>query len=75
MGLRKINTISIKQANRVMYLYAMAYNLKKYLKFTHKKVKSGLGNRLLSGFYKITSYKGFCFDMNVFKIGFHYEMI
>ena len=75
MGLRKINTIGIKQANKVMHLSAMAYNLKKYLKFTHKKVKSGVGNRFLSGFYKITSYKGFCFDINVFKIRFHYEMI
>ena len=50
MGLRKINTIGIKQANKVMHLSAMAYNLKKYLKFTHKKVKSGVGNRLLSEF-------------------------
>ncbi|WP_248723305.1 transposase [Seonamhaeicola sp. ML3] len=34
MGLRKINTIGIAQANKVMHLSAMAYNLKKYLKFT-----------------------------------------
>ena len=40
MGLRKINTIDIKQANKVMHLSAMAYNLKKYLKFIDKKVKS-----------------------------------
>ncbi|MCK0132562.1 transposase, partial [Flavobacteriaceae bacterium F08102] len=31
MGLRKINTIGIKQANKVMHLSAIAYNLKKYL--------------------------------------------
>lgn len=30
MGLRKINTIRIKQADKVMQLSAMAYNLKKY---------------------------------------------
>ncbi|MEC3908896.1 transposase [Tamlana sp. 2201CG12-4] len=40
MGLRKINTIGIAQANKVMHLSAMAYNLKKYLKFTAKTVKS-----------------------------------
>ncbi|WP_457749599.1 IS1182 family transposase [Sulfurimonas sp.] len=40
MGLRKINTIGIKQANKVMQMAAIAYNLKKYLKFIEKKVKS-----------------------------------
>lgn len=40
MGLRKINTIGIQQANKVMQLSAMAYNLKKYLKFISKTVKS-----------------------------------
>lgn len=40
MGLRKINTIGIDQANKVMHLSAMAYNLKKYLKFISKTVKS-----------------------------------
>ncbi len=39
-GLRKINTIGIQQANKVMHLAATAYNLKKYLKFTSKTVKS-----------------------------------
>jgi len=40
MGLRKINTIGIKQANKVMHMVAIAYNLKKYLKFISKTVKS-----------------------------------
>ena len=40
MGLRKINTIGIEQANKVMHLSAIAYNLKKYLKFITKTVKS-----------------------------------
>lgn len=40
MGLRKINTLGIKQANKVMHLSAMAYNLKKYLKFIGKKARS-----------------------------------
>ncbi|WP_251805279.1 transposase, partial [Antarcticibacterium sp. W02-3] len=43
MGLRKINTIGIRQANKCMHLAAIAYNLKKYLKFTTKRVKSGAG--------------------------------
>ena len=42
MGLRKINTIGIEQANKVMHLSAIAYNLKKYLKFTAKTVKSDI---------------------------------
>lgn len=41
MGMRKINTIGIKQANKVMHLSAIAYNLKKYLKFEEKRSKSG----------------------------------
>ncbi|NCP60994.1 MAG: transposase [Flavobacteriales bacterium] len=40
MGLRKINTIGIRQANKVMHLSTMAYNLKKYLKFISKTVES-----------------------------------
>jgi len=41
MGLRKVNTIGIRQANKCMHLAAIAYNLKKYLKFTTKKVRAG----------------------------------
>ncbi|GAA5024648.1 hypothetical protein GCM10011506_08410 [Marivirga lumbricoides] len=36
MGLRKVNTLGIKQANKVMMMAAVAYNIKKYLKFTKK---------------------------------------
>ena len=68
MGLRKINTIGIEQANKVMHLSAIAYNLKKYLKFTHKRVKSGVGMGLLSVFYKITFDKRFYLDVSVLKI-------
>ena len=39
MGLRKINTIGIRQANKVMHMAAIGYNLKKYLKFILKNVK------------------------------------
>jgi transposase len=44
MGLRKVNTIGIKQANKCMHLSAIAYNLKKYLKFIGKSSKSGAGS-------------------------------
>ncbi|WP_236551540.1 transposase [Tenacibaculum maritimum] len=40
MGLRKINTVGFIQANKVMHMAAIAYNLKKYLNFITKKVQS-----------------------------------
>jgi hypothetical protein len=43
MGLRKINTIGLKQANKVMHLAATAYNLKKLLKFITTKAEPGVG--------------------------------
>src|SRR5690606_29865205 len=41
MGLGKVNTLGLKQANKCMQLSAIAYNLKKYLKFIEKNSKSG----------------------------------
>tara|TARA_R110002050_G_scaffold260855_1_gene400724 strand:+ start:558 stop:836 length:279 start_codon:yes stop_codon:yes gene_type:complete len=41
MGLRKINTIGIRQANKVMHLSAIAHNLMKYLEFIEKRSKNG----------------------------------
>ena len=38
LGMRKMNTIGIRQANKKMLMAAVAYNLKKYLKFEHKTV-------------------------------------
>lgn len=58
MGLRKINTIGLAQANKVMHLAAIAYNLKKYLKFTQKKVKSK-AKVLGFMFFKITELQSF----------------
>lgn len=40
LGLRKINTRGIQNANKCMLTAAMAYNLKKYLKFTKNRVES-----------------------------------
>ena len=36
LGMRKMNTIGIRQANKNMLMAAVAYNLKKYLKFDRK---------------------------------------
>nr|WP_245731608.1 transposase [Kriegella aquimaris] len=50
MGLRKINTIELEQANKVMHLAAIAYNIKKYLKFVEKRSKIGEDRLALSAF-------------------------
>ncbi|TLP70149.1 transposase [Maribacter sp. ACAM166] len=52
MGHRKINTIGLERANKVMHLSAIAYNLKKYLKFEQKRVKRGAGQLALIVFIK-----------------------
>ncbi|SDF60091.1 hypothetical protein SAMN04487992_1492, partial [Cellulophaga baltica] len=52
----KINTLGLKQANKVMHLSAIAYNLKKHLKFTQKHVKSGAGMGSLFILLKKTLY-------------------
>lgn len=43
MAMGKVYTIGLKQADKCMKLAATAYNLKKWLKFTQKLVKSGAG--------------------------------
>jgi len=40
MGLRKINTIGIKQANKVMIMAGIVYNLKKYLRYKSNQAES-----------------------------------
>lgn len=37
LGLRKINTRGLAQANKVMHMAAIAYNLKKYLNYSQKR--------------------------------------
>ena len=39
-GMRKVHTRGIKQSNKIMMMAATAYNLKKYMKFSRKKVIS-----------------------------------
>lgn len=75
MGLRKINTVGIKQANKVMHLSAIAYNLKKYLKFIDKKVKSGAATLNLSKCIKTTFYDLFGFEINPSKITIPYQIL
>ncbi len=42
MGLRKINTIGIAQANKVVHMAAIAYNLKKLLKYKVDKAQANI---------------------------------
>ncbi|WP_233267568.1 IS1182 family transposase [Algibacter sp. L1A34] len=67
MGLRKVNTIGIKQANKCMQLSAIAYNLKKYMKFIEKRTKSGAGVLALYFSSKTTSYKVINALLRLFK--------
>lgn len=61
--MRKINTIGIKQANKVMHLS----NLKKYLKFTQKRVKSGTGMQAFTTFFKKRLHQVFILDIRLLK--------
>jgi hypothetical protein len=61
MGLRKINTKGIKQANKVMHMAAIAYNLKKLLKFVTNNLKNkseAIGRAFVNFFFDfIPSYE------------------
>ena len=72
MGLRKINTIGLKQANKVMHLAAIAYNLKKYLKFEQKRSKSGAGRLALSTFVENTLAYVFGAFVKYGRLTFHF---
>lgn len=59
-GMRKVNTIGIQQANKVMLMAGAAYNLKKYLKFVRKTANSKVEvvkTSLTHIFNPIASYK------------------
>ena len=53
MGVRKVNTIGIKQANKVMLMAAMAYNIKKYLYFIQHRAQSMRQEASWAGLYFI----------------------
>ncbi|WP_420538551.1 hypothetical protein [Maribacter polysiphoniae] len=52
MGMRKINTFGLEQANKVMHPRPIANNLKKYLKFIEKRSNSGTGQPTFKVFVK-----------------------
>jgi hypothetical protein len=51
MGLRKVNTLEIKQASKVMPTTAIVYDFQKYLKFTQKLVNTQSKEVVLVGAY------------------------
>ena len=55
LGMRKVNTRGIKQANKVMHMSAIAYNLKKYINFTKKRLKTWAGALNYFGYFKRTA--------------------
>jgi len=63
-GLRKINTIGIKQANKVMYMAAIAYNIKKQLKFTNKIAQT---NKQRIAFYFFQLKERIILQISIFK--------
>jgi transposase len=55
LGMRRVNTRGIEQANKCMLMAAIAYNLKKLLKFTARKVQTNaevMQVNLLTLFFK-----------------------
>ena len=62
MGMRKMNTIGIRQANKNMLMAAVAYNLKKYMKFDRKiaeriaKMTENLCKKVFLDIWRILSY-------------------
>jgi hypothetical protein len=42
LGMRRVNTRGLEQANKCMLMAAIAYNLKKLLKFTARKVQTNV---------------------------------
>ena len=76
LGMRKMNTIGIRQANKNMLLAAVAYNLKKYLNFDRKIVErmaKEAGNLCYAVFLDIcqvlSSFKG----LNIPKPNSHHQ--
>ena len=52
LGMRKINVRGIAGANKCMHMAAITYNLKKLLKYSTRKSKSGAKSALLKQFEK-----------------------
>ncbi|MBL4561897.1 MAG: IS1182 family transposase [Labilibaculum sp.] len=65
MGLRKINTIGIQQANKVMHMSACAYNLKKLLKFASKKTEIMVNQAITCFSIVINQFGSFSFYLSL----------
>ncbi|WP_209319874.1 transposase [Ancylomarina longa] len=59
MGLRKINTIGIRQANKVMHMSVCAYNLKKLLKFVSKNTETMVNEAIVCFSTAMNSFGSF----------------
>ena len=64
MGLRKINTIGIQQANKVMHMSACAYNLKKLLKYVTKKAETATNQAICYYFVLMSQFSTFTLFLN-----------
>ena len=59
LGMRKINTIGIKQANKVMLMVAIAYNIKKYMHFIDKEIEANKNaKQLANDSHKLATIQG-----------------
>ncbi len=54
LGMKKVNTRGIQQANKCMLMAACAHNLKKLLKYTQPRRKT-LANAMKTSFSKLTN--------------------
>jgi transposase len=68
MGMRKVNTIGIKQASKVMLMSATAYNLKKYLKFIKKQVNTMSKQAVLTAAHFLTEIRLILSDVSYLKM-------
>jgi len=56
LGMRKVNTRGLRQANKVLLMAAVAYNIKKYLKFTNKTAHTSVNEVKLAALYFISRF-------------------
>lgn len=64
MGMRKVYTRGINNANKIMLMSAAAYNLKKYLKFEKKRVKSKAQSKKRPCFYFLLLYEAYILQIS-----------
>ena len=72
LGLRKINTLGLEQADKVKHFSAIANNLKKYMKFIAKCSKNEAGQLALANLARNTLHKPFSGLLCHHKISFQF---